>query len=286
MEVASNNGTAEIVNMEDARARRRAADLDPAGFPDAGIYLAGVREAAGYTLEELAARTHIKAPYLKAIEELDLDVLPSRAFAVGFVKTYAEALGLNPADVVARFKSDAGLSAPLEIETEKFEAAETAASEAERKELSLWAVIAVVAFIVWCAWQITRPRSEATPFGLAAGSAAMVAAPVPPSPEALRGVEPVALPRVVEPELIERIEPVYPRRCESEAGPVESVEIAFNITRGGVVGGERVAGASNPCFNDAALNAVRRWRFSPRTVDGEASPAYDQRYTIRFDKPQ
>jgi TonB family protein len=284
--VASKNGTAEIVSMEDARARRRAADLDPAGFPDVGVYLRGVREAAGYTLEELAARTHIKAVCLKAIEELDLDALPTRAFAVGFVKTYAEALGLNSGDVVARFKSDAGLGAPLEIETEKFEAAEAAASDAERKELSLWAVVAVVLFIVWCAWQITRPHSEATPFGLEAGPAALIPAPVPPSPEALRGVEPAALPQVVEPLLIERIEPVYPRRCESDAGPVEMVEIAFNITRGGVVSGERVASASKACFNDAALNAVRRWRFSPRTVDGEASPAYDQRYTIRFDRPQ
>lgn len=283
--MASNNGTAEIVNMEDARARRRAADLDPAGFPDAGLYLAGVREAAGVTLDQLAVRTHIKAAYLKAIEDLDLDLLPNRAFALGFVKTYAEALGLNPADVVARFKSDAGLGAPLEIETEKFEAAEAAASEAERKDLSLWAVIGIVVFIVWCAWQITRPRSEATPFGLEAGPAAQTAAPVV-SPQAPRAGAPAALARVVEPVLIERIEPVYPRRCESEAGLVESVEIAFNITRGGVVSGERVASASNACFNDAALNAVRRWRFSPRTVDGEAAPAYDQRYTISFDRPR
>ena len=87
-------------------------------------------------------------------------------------------------------------------------------------------------------------------------------------------------------EVLDAVEPVYPRRCESEAGAVETVEIAFNITRGGVVSGERVAATTNACFNDAALNAARRWRFSPRTVDGEIRPAYDQRHTFTFEKPE
>lgn len=284
--MTSSNGTAEIVSMEDARARRRAAELDPESFPDAGVHLRGVREAAGFTLEQVAARTHIKAAYLKAIEDLDLDALPTRAFAVGFVKTYAEALGLNAGEVVARFKADAGVSAPAEIATEKFEAAEAAASQAERKELSLWAVIAVVAFIVWSAWQISRPREEATPFGLGGAPApTATAVPLASPPQALQEARVGPTSRVVEPALIEPVEPVYPPRCESEAAAVETVEIAFNLTRGGVVTGERVASSTNSCFNDAALNAARRWRFSPRTIDGEASPAYDQRHIIRFERP-
>jgi len=284
--VASNNGTAEIVNMEDARARRRALEAEPESFPHTGAHLRAVREAAGFTLEEISARIHVKAVYLNAIEEMALDAGPSRAFLLGFVKTYAESLGLNPAEVVLRYKVDAGLTAPPEVETEKFEAAEAAASEADRRELSLWAVIVVVAFIVWCAWQITRPRTEATPFGSRQQAAETVLPLTPPSPEALQGVEPVPLPRVVEAKVLEAVEPVYPRRCESEAGAVETVEIAFNITRGGVVSGERVAATTNACFNDAALNAARRWRFSPRTVDGEIRPAYDQRHTFTFEKPE
>lgn len=283
--MVSNNGTAEIVNMEDARARRRASDLGPDGFEHAGAHLRAVRETSGMPLEELSRRIHIKASYLAAIESLDLSALPSRAFALGFVKTYAEALGLDSREVLGRFKADAGFTAPPVVETEKFEAVEAAASDAERKELSLWAVIAVVAFIVWCAWQITRPREEVTPFGgrLPAESAAPLPAP---SPEALQGAEPVPLPRMIEAAPIEAIEPVYPRRCEAEAAAVETVEVAFNVTRGGVVSGERVAESTNSCFNDATLNAVRRWRFSPRTIDGEARPAYDLRRTFTFKKPE
>lgn len=281
--MATNNGTAEIVNMEDARARMRAAELDPEGFPDAGVHLRGVREAAGLSLDDVAARTHIKASYLKAIEDLEIDALPTRAFAVGFVKTYAEALGLDPDAVAMRFKAETGQSAPVEVDAEKFEAAEAAASHSERKELSLWAVFVIVAFIIWCALQISRPHGESTPFGLAVKS--------PPPAEKAPAAPPQDAPltpssRVVNPVLIERIEPVYPQRCESGAQTVETVEVAFNITRGGVVTGERVAKSTNSCFDEAALNAVRRWRYSPRTVDGEAAPAYDQRHAIRFEKPQ
>lgn len=287
--MATNNGSAEIVNMEDERARRRATELDPDEFVNAGAHLKAVREAAGHSLDELAEKTHIKARYLAAIETMTLSDLPSRPFAIGFVRGYAEALGLDPAAIVDRFKVDAGFAAAVEVEPQKFEAAQSAAEAAERPELSLWAVFAVVAFVVWCAIMISRPREATTPFSLNPAlppSAQADQPPILPSDEALQGVAPAPLPRVVEPVLIERIEPVYPRRCEADAAPVETVEIAFNITLGGVMSGERVASSSNSCFDEAALNAARRWRFSPRTVDGAPRPAYDQRYTLRFEKPQ
>lgn len=279
------NGSAEIVNMEDARAKRRALDADPDAFRHAGAYLQSVREAAGLTLDEIAIRTHIKAAYLDAIERLDEKAMPSRPFTLGFVKAYAETLGLDAGDIVSRFKSDAGIVPTVEVETKKFEAAEAAAAEADRPEMSLWAVFAVVAFILWCALLITRPREETTPFGYEGGRAAIEAG-APEIPEGLElGAPPEPLPRVLEPRLVERIEPVYPQRCEAEAAQVETVEVAFNLTRGGVLQGERIAASSNPCFDNAALNAVRRWRFSPRTVDGQAAPAYDLRYTLTFEKP-
>lgn len=288
--MVSNNGSAEIVNMEAARARRRASELDGGDYPTAGAHLKAVREASGLSVDEVADRTHIKGVYLAAIEETAIEALPSRPFAIGFVKGYAEALGLDAPAVVARFKEDAGFSAPVEIEAEKFEAAQAAPHSEDRSDLSLLAVIAITLFILWCALQITMPRPEnvSTPFtfsGPIPGAPAPAAVPAEPADEAGAGAEPVPLPVVVEAVLIDAVEPVYPMSCLTGAAAVETVEIAFNVTSSGMIAGERVAASSNGCFNAAALNAARRWRFSPRTVDGAPRPAYDLRQTVTFTKP-
>lgn len=284
--MATNNNSAEIVNMEDARARYRAAELNGDDFATAGAHLKAVREAAGLSVDEVAERTHIKAPFIDAIETMNAGALPSRPFAIGFVKVYAEALGLDPKALVSRFKEDAGYSAPVEIESEKFEATQ-AFAEIEKPEMSLIAFIAIVVFILWCAFQITRPRDVTKPFSLstpAAEAQAVAPAVMIPAETAAPAPAPVAA-NEVEARLIETVDPVYPQRCEAKAEAVETVEIAFNISPGGGISGERVVRASNPCFEDAALNAARRWKFEPRTVDGAPSPAYDQRYTFSFARP-
>jgi cytoskeletal protein RodZ len=78
------------------------------------------RESLDMGLEDIASATHIRAQSIAAIERFDLDALPSRPFAVGYVKAYARALGLDQDAVVARFRreapsEDADLRAPLGV---------------------------------------------------------------------------------------------------------------------------------------------------------------------------
>ncbi len=62
---------------------------------DIGSQLRTAREARGLTLEQAFKATRIKTPYLEAIEANQLDALPGPVQARGFVRSYANYLGLD-----------------------------------------------------------------------------------------------------------------------------------------------------------------------------------------------
>ncbi len=78
----------------------------PEHFDQLGLYLRAVREHRGWTVQDLAATTRIRKLYLDAIEEGDMSALPSRPFALGYVRGYAQSLGLDGELAVARFKAE------------------------------------------------------------------------------------------------------------------------------------------------------------------------------------
>lgn len=81
-----------------------------------GERLRKARAKAGYTLDSASARTRIKRDYLEGLEYMDPRALPSRTYAVGYLRTYARFLGLDADACVARFKAemevDAGRATP------------------------------------------------------------------------------------------------------------------------------------------------------------------------------
>jgi cytoskeleton protein RodZ len=74
--------------------------------PDIGVALKTAREFRGLSLQDVADQTRIRRAYLAAIEEMRLDELPSRPFTIGYVRAYANALGLDGEAAVDRFKID------------------------------------------------------------------------------------------------------------------------------------------------------------------------------------
>ena len=79
-----------------------------------------------------------------------------------------------------------------------------------------------------------------------------------------------------------RIPPTYPMRAASRR--IEGwVKIEFTITKEGTVKDAVVVAAQpNSIFNRAALKAIKRWKFKPHIIAGEA---YEQRaaQTLKFD---
>ena len=71
-----------------------------------GAELRAVRERLGWKLADLAARLKIRQPFLEAIEAGDLAALPAPAYAAGFIRSYAEAMGLDPEEILRRFRAE------------------------------------------------------------------------------------------------------------------------------------------------------------------------------------
>lgn len=77
------------------------------GAARVGAELRVARLRRGWALPEIAARLRIRLVHLEAIEDGRVADLPGSAYAVGFVRTYAGALGLDAGEVARRFRAEA-----------------------------------------------------------------------------------------------------------------------------------------------------------------------------------
>jgi len=74
-----------------------------------GAYLRHVREEQSLPLEDVATRTMIQSRLLKAIEEGKLHHLPEPVYVQGFIRRYAEALGLEGNEFAEAFPAQRSL---------------------------------------------------------------------------------------------------------------------------------------------------------------------------------
>jgi len=72
-----------------------------------GALLRASRMRVGEELRDVADMLRIRYPYLEAIEDGRFGDLPGQAYAVGFVRAYADHLGLDSEEVVRRYKEEA-----------------------------------------------------------------------------------------------------------------------------------------------------------------------------------
>ncbi len=91
---------------------------DPTLFTDTvGQRLRSARERAGLDLNDVASRTRIPLRHLKSIEVSDYSQMPSPTYSVGFVKSYARAVGLDDAELGRDLRVELGTQSPLEAAT-------------------------------------------------------------------------------------------------------------------------------------------------------------------------
>ncbi len=144
-------------------------DTDNSGSLGVGNTLRLARVRAGLSVFDVASATKINSEYLEAIESMDRAALPPRAYALGFVRCYANHLGLGADELVCEFKA-------------QFYDGVLPLGDLSPRPAPAWVDFRLpkgsgIAFVIACALGL------ATWYGLRAPSQSM--AGVPPVPEAL-----------------------------------------------------------------------------------------------------
>lgn len=80
--------------------------MDDLQQPTVGGLLENRRLKLGLSLAEVAAKTNIRRAYLEALEEDRYEALPGEAYQRGFLRNYAEMLGLEPGSVLRQWREE------------------------------------------------------------------------------------------------------------------------------------------------------------------------------------
>lgn len=119
----------------------------PEAYSGVGTELRAERQRRQLSLADVAAALRIQHAHLAALEEGRTDDLPGPTYAIGFLRTYSDFLGLDADEIIRRFKREATL-APVERRLVFPEPLE----EARRPGLRLALISLLVAGAVYVGW--------------------------------------------------------------------------------------------------------------------------------------
>src|SRR3989344_1732239 len=102
----------------------------------------------GLTLEEVSSVTKIRKEFLEAIEDGEYKKLPSSAYALGFVRNYADFLGLDENRSIALFKREFDSEKSFEV-LPKFSAGSDISFKKLRVGRNIILFIGILTFIIF-----------------------------------------------------------------------------------------------------------------------------------------
>ncbi|MEY4256725.1 MAG: hypothetical protein RLZZ141_1952, partial [Pseudomonadota bacterium] len=155
--------------------------------PTLGHGLRAAREFQGLTAVQVAEMTRVRRVYLVSIEGMRFDELPSRPFALGYVRAYAQALGLDESQVIERFRR--------EVPDETGPLRPPSGLQPQSDPRVRW--IAIVSLVVFCAvliWNVAQRALKEPPLPApTVPDLAMAASGLPVSDQQLLGQSTVSL---------------------------------------------------------------------------------------------
>ncbi|NHK27754.1 TonB family protein [Parvularcula flava] len=156
------SSVADVVELDEERVKRGSVKDD--SFQSAGAMLCAARESRKLSIEDVSEATNIREVHIEAIEAMEIGKLPVAAYTTGFVKAYAQLLELPADALVNRFREEAGYARSSIAPQVNMPARRELSGG---KELSLLAVVAILAFIIWVAWQVLREPETDGPVQIA-----------------------------------------------------------------------------------------------------------------------
>ncbi|MBI3437424.1 MAG: helix-turn-helix domain-containing protein [Proteobacteria bacterium] len=105
---AAAEGTAQRMQPAQAAPPTVAPELDPSWR--AGRKLTEARQQLGLSIAEIADRIRVRREFLEALEEMNIKVLPGKAYALAFLRSYARVLGLDEKAIVEQFQDESALT--------------------------------------------------------------------------------------------------------------------------------------------------------------------------------
>ena len=142
---------------------------------DIGSSLREARQRQNLDFPELEERTKIRPKYLRALEDERFDILPAPTYVRGFLRSYAEALGLDGQPFVDEYNSRFTVGeddAPLLARRAPQPRRDRGPRESRLAAVALLA-IAIATALVIAAWKFGGPDGEQVP-GLASGPGSSV----------------------------------------------------------------------------------------------------------------
>jgi cytoskeletal protein RodZ len=135
---------------------------------DIGSSLREARGRQGLDFPELEGLTKIRPKYLRALEEERFDILPAPTYVRGFLRSYAEALGLDGQPFVDEYNSRFAVGeddAPVRVRRAPVRRRDRPPHESRIAVLALLG-IAILTALVIAAWRFGGPEGQRVP-GLA-----------------------------------------------------------------------------------------------------------------------
>ncbi|MGE4528926.1 MAG: helix-turn-helix domain-containing protein [Rhodospirillaceae bacterium] len=183
-----------------------------------GALLRASRLRLGIDLGLIAETLRIRRVYLEAIEDGRYGDLPGGTYAVGFIRSYAEQLGLDPVELVRRFKAETvGTAAPQPQPVEFPQPVKTLGLPIG----AILTVIVVVAALAGGAWYLFSGAESASllpriPAALneKVGAAPAPVAAVPAAPEAEKPAAEPEKPAAAEKPAAPQAEPPKPEAAK------------------------------------------------------------------------
>jgi cytoskeletal protein RodZ len=145
---------------------------------DIGSSLREARLRQGLDFPALEERTKIRPKYLRALEDESFDMLPAPTYVKGFLRSYAEALGLDGQPFVDEYNSRFAVGDDeVVVRATRRTPTRHQHRQARESRMALVALLAIATLtaLVIAAWRFGGPENEAvpglSPQGTAAGSA-------------------------------------------------------------------------------------------------------------------